>query len=124
MHSTQYDYDPAAGAIDCWTPLRSAEHTARKGHKCDDCGGIIAPGQRYRVLIGVYDQTFTVIKQHALGCRCIAELDAEEAEQFERFYRDFDQFEQDEIELLRDNGMLDEPEDEEDAAANFLWGYL
>jgi hypothetical protein len=40
------------------------DYTARKQHKCWECGGTIEPGMRYRVSKYVIDREFQVAKAH------------------------------------------------------------
>ncbi|SFR15303.1 hypothetical protein [Desulfoscipio geothermicus] len=45
--------------------------TAKKAHKCTECGGEIKPGQRYRLVVGKWDrhlETFrTCMPCHRIG---------------------------------------------------------
>lgn len=40
-----------------WSVYRKAEHTARKEHKCYECGRKIMPGERYESAFGIGDGT-------------------------------------------------------------------
>lgn len=41
------------------------ERRARKEHCCDDCGGTIRPGERYRYHGGLFDDTWSMSKRCA-----------------------------------------------------------
>lgn len=51
MTACYCDYD------ETFSVYRKAEHTARKPHKCYECGRTINPGERYESAFGIYDGT-------------------------------------------------------------------
>ena len=48
---------------------RTAAHKARKAHECYECGGVIAAGERYEYVTGVWEGEFRVYKTCA---KCVA----------------------------------------------------
>lgn len=51
------------------TVYRKSEHTARKDHKCRECGSTIAPGQRYEYVFAIWDGDAAHVRT---CCRCLA----------------------------------------------------
>jgi hypothetical protein len=49
------------------TELRDTQHTARKQHRCEECGRTIKPGDRYGTFTGLYEGDFFMVK-HCLRC--------------------------------------------------------
>ena len=49
-----------------YTLLRDERPTARKQHGCNECGGVIGAGDRYRRQAGVYYGDLGTYKAHAL----------------------------------------------------------
>ena len=71
-----FDRDPIK-----FCQLPSQDYTARKTHKCWECGGDIEPGQRYRVSKWIIDGKFQTMKQHLDrgGCgKSLAKAEADE----------------------------------------------
>jgi len=62
--SMAFDYfmDMQAQEAPSWRRLRITEHTARKGHTCDLCRGLIPPKTRYRVEVVLFDGELEVTK--------------------------------------------------------------
>ena len=80
------DLEPDDGSD--WKTLSTSEHTARKGHGCENCEGLIAPGQRYKKIAALDDGEFKIIRSHADRSECIAAGKArEEMEQKEAEWR-------------------------------------
>ena len=48
---------------------RRGEHTARMQHRCTECGGPIAPGERYERVFAVWDGDPASVRT---CCRCVA----------------------------------------------------
>lgn len=48
---------------------RKSEHTARKQHKCHECGAAILPGQRYEYVFAIWDGSPNHVRT---CCRCTA----------------------------------------------------
>ena len=48
--------------------LSDRTHRARKTHYCDGCNEEILPGETYRLIVGVCDGEFGVLKYHMGGC--------------------------------------------------------
>lgn len=55
------DYDPPAF-------YSKSFHMARKPHRCDECGGPISPGERYRYISGLWDGYFQIFKDCERCC--------------------------------------------------------
>jgi hypothetical protein len=53
---------------DCSVPeiYKMDTPTARKSHRCCECGVVINPGEKYVVCSGVWDGEFSSYKQHAI----------------------------------------------------------
>lgn len=52
--------------------LGDDQHCARKMHTCDDCGGLITPGQYYRLVRALDEGEFKVTKWHIDKEQCRA----------------------------------------------------
>lgn len=59
---------------DVYHPYVERHYTARKQHRCDDCGGIITKGEGYRLQGGRYDDKWEWYKQCADCTFIIAEV--------------------------------------------------
>ncbi len=63
MTACTCDYDYVASVY------RKSEHTARKQHKCSECGAPILPGERYEYVFAIWDGDPTHVRT---CCRCTA----------------------------------------------------
>lgn len=86
-----------AGAFDCDPDdlrpdikvLSTGEHTARKAQGCQCCGGQIAPGQRYKKAVMLYEGAFQIDKSHADHDECAASrkaVEESESQDLDAFY--------------------------------------
>jgi hypothetical protein len=56
---------------DDFRTLSESTPKARRAHTCDECGGLIAAGEKYRKFVGINEGHFEITKYHLSGARCI-----------------------------------------------------